>query len=62
MSSYETAEYKSAGITVYGFTPGVLLEDFPMLKVAHGHDERIPISFIRSGLPALWQVISEFCT
>jgi acetylornithine deacetylase/succinyl-diaminopimelate desuccinylase-like protein len=58
----DAVEYKRAGITVYGFTPGVLPEEFPILKLTHGHDERIPISFIRSGLPALWKVINEFCT
>ena len=57
----DAAEYKRAGITVYGFTPGVLPEDFPLLSLAHGHDERLPISFIQTGLPALWQVVSEFC-
>ena len=57
----DAAEYKRAGITVYGFTPGVLPEDYPLLSLAHGHDERIPISFIQTGLPTLWQVVSEFC-
>ncbi len=54
-------EYKRAGIIVYGFTPGILPEGFPMIELAHGHDERIPISTYRSGLPALWQVVSEIC-
>lgn len=54
-------EYKRAGIIVYGFSPGILPEGFPMIKLAHGHDERIPISTFRSGLPPLWQVVSEFC-
>ena len=57
----DAAEYKRAGITVYGFTPGILPEEFPLLSLAHGHDERIPISFIQTGLPALWQVVSGFC-
>jgi len=57
----DAAEYKRAGITVYGFTPGILPEEFPLLSLAHGHDERIPITFIQTGLPALWQVVSEFC-
>lgn len=54
-------EYKRAGIIVYGYTPGILPEGFPLIKLAHGHDERMPISGYRSGLPALWQVVSEFC-
>jgi acetylornithine deacetylase/succinyl-diaminopimelate desuccinylase-like protein len=57
----DATEYQRAGITVYGFTPGVLPEDFPILKLAHGHDERIPISFIRTGLTPLWEVVNEFC-
>jgi acetylornithine deacetylase/succinyl-diaminopimelate desuccinylase-like protein len=57
----DAAEYNRAGIQVYGFTPGIFPEDFPWIKLPHGHDERIPVSAIRSGLPALWQVVSEFC-
>lgn len=57
----DACEYKRAGITVYGFSPGILPEGFPMIGLTHGHDERIPISAVRSGLPALWQVVSEFC-
>jgi acetylornithine deacetylase/succinyl-diaminopimelate desuccinylase-like protein len=54
--------YQHAGITVYGFTPGILPEDFPLIKLGHGHDERLPILAIESGLKALWKVICEFCT
>jgi len=57
----DAAEYQRAGIIVYGFTPGIVPEDFPLIKMAHGHDERLPISYLRSGLPALWEVVSEFC-
>jgi acetylornithine deacetylase/succinyl-diaminopimelate desuccinylase-like protein len=54
-------QYQRAGITVYGFTPGVLPPDFPTIKLGHGHDERYPISAIQSGLPVLWEVVSESC-
>jgi acetylornithine deacetylase/succinyl-diaminopimelate desuccinylase-like protein len=57
----DACQYQRAGIQVYGFTPGVLPPDYPVLSLGHGHDERLPISFIRSGLPALWQVVTEFC-
>ena len=57
----DAAEYKRAGIKVYGFTPGVYPKGFPWLNLILGHDERIPVSAIRSGLPALWQVVSAFC-
>lgn len=58
----DACEYQRAGITVYGFTPGVLPDGFPLLKMGHGHDERLPISYIETGLPTLWKVITEFCT
>ncbi|MEW5870152.1 MAG: M20/M25/M40 family metallo-hydrolase [Chloroflexota bacterium] len=57
----DACEYQKAGITVYGFTPGVMPQDFSIAKLAHGHDERLPLSAIRTGLPALWEVVSEFC-
>ena len=44
-----------------GTPPGILPEDYPIMSMGHGHDERLPISYIRSGLPTLWQTISEFC-
>ena len=31
------------------------------MTMAHGHDERIPVSYIQSGLPVLWDVITQFC-
>jgi len=57
----DACHYQRAGIQVYGFTPGLLPPDYPVISLGHGHDERLPISFIRSGLPALWQVVTEFC-
>ncbi|OGO60360.1 MAG: hypothetical protein A2032_02770 [Chloroflexi bacterium RBG_19FT_COMBO_49_13] len=53
--------YQNAGITVYGFTPGIMPPGIPVMTLAHGHDERLPISFIESGLPVLWDVVNEFC-
>jgi acetylornithine deacetylase/succinyl-diaminopimelate desuccinylase-like protein len=57
----DASEYQRAGIIMYGYTPGVLPADFSWIKLPHGHDERIPINAIRTGIPALWQVINEFC-
>ncbi len=57
----DACQYQKAGIKVYGFTPGVLPAGMQMLQLAHGHDERMPISFIESGLPVLWEVVTEFC-
>jgi acetylornithine deacetylase/succinyl-diaminopimelate desuccinylase-like protein len=53
--------YTQAGIKVYGFTPGILPADYPVMSMGHAHDERLPISYIRSGLPTLWEAISGFC-
>jgi acetylornithine deacetylase/succinyl-diaminopimelate desuccinylase-like protein len=57
----DACQYQRAGITVYGFTPGVLDPDFPWARLPHGHDERLPLSVLRTGIPALWQVVSQFC-
>lgn len=57
----DASEYQRAGIQMYGFTPGVLPPDFPFMTMAHGHDERLPIAFIRSGLPVLWEVLQAAC-
>ena len=53
--------YARAGITMYGYTPGEIPAGFPILKLGHGHDERLPVSFVEAGLPALWRVVQEFC-
>ena len=57
----DACQYQNAGIKMYGFTPGLLPRGMPIMQMAHGHDERIPISFIESGLPVLWDVVNEFC-
>lgn len=57
----DACQYQKAGITVYGFTPGFLPPDFPTTILGHGQDERLPVSFIESGLPVLWNVITQFC-
>jgi acetylornithine deacetylase/succinyl-diaminopimelate desuccinylase-like protein len=56
----DACQYQKAGMKVYGFTPGILPPGFPVMQLAHGHDERMPISFIETGLPVLWDVITEF--
>jgi acetylornithine deacetylase/succinyl-diaminopimelate desuccinylase-like protein len=57
----DASEYQRAGVKVYGYTPGILPKNFPIMGLAHGHDERVPISYIETGLPPLWQVINKFC-
>jgi acetylornithine deacetylase/succinyl-diaminopimelate desuccinylase-like protein len=57
----DACQYQKAGIIMYGFTPGVLPRGMELMQLAHGHDERMPVSFIESGLPVLWDVVTEFC-
>jgi acetylornithine deacetylase/succinyl-diaminopimelate desuccinylase-like protein len=57
----DACQYQQAGIKVYGFTPGILPPGLAILQMAHGHNERMPLSFIETGLPVLWDVVNEFC-
>jgi acetylornithine deacetylase/succinyl-diaminopimelate desuccinylase-like protein len=57
----DASQYQKAGIQTYGFTPGLLPPGFPTVSLGHGHDERLPVSFIESGLPVLWDVIEQVC-
>jgi acetylornithine deacetylase/succinyl-diaminopimelate desuccinylase-like protein len=57
----DACQYQRAGIKMYGFTPGILPPGMSLLQLAHGHNERMPISFIESGLPVLSDVVYEFC-
>jgi acetylornithine deacetylase/succinyl-diaminopimelate desuccinylase-like protein len=57
----DASQYQKAGIQTYGFTPGLVPPEFPTMALGHGHNERLPLSFIESGLPVLWDVINEVC-
>jgi acetylornithine deacetylase/succinyl-diaminopimelate desuccinylase-like protein len=48
------------GIPTYGFSPLRLDPETPFLSLFHGHDERVPVSAIRFGLPVLFEVVSRF--
>jgi acetylornithine deacetylase/succinyl-diaminopimelate desuccinylase-like protein len=48
------------GIPTYGFAPLQLAPEVPFLSLFHGHDERVPVSALRFGLPVLHQVVSRF--
>ncbi len=48
------------GIPTYGFAPLRLEADMPFLSLFHGHDERVPVSALRFGLPVLHEVVSRF--
>jgi acetylornithine deacetylase/succinyl-diaminopimelate desuccinylase-like protein len=49
------------GITVYGFTPGHLPVGVPLTRLAHGHDERIPVASLHFGVRVLYDVVKTFC-
>jgi acetylornithine deacetylase/succinyl-diaminopimelate desuccinylase-like protein len=57
----DASQYRRSGMTIYGFTPGILPPELPIMTMAHGHDERLPVSYIASGLPVLWDVVTQFC-
>jgi acetylornithine deacetylase/succinyl-diaminopimelate desuccinylase-like protein len=48
------------GIPTYGFAPLQLAAEMPFLSLFHGHDERVPVSALRFGLPVLHDVVSRF--
>ena len=48
------------GIPTYGFAPLRLDAKVPFLSLFHGHDERVPVSALRFGLPVLHEVVSRF--
>ncbi len=57
MGGTDASAYQHAGITMYGFTPGLLPKDFPYISMAHGNNERLPLTFVESGLPVLKKVV-----
>ena len=48
------------GIPTYGFAPLRLAPEMPFLSLFHGHDERVPVSALRFGLPVLHEVVTRF--
>ncbi|MGH2443837.1 MAG: M20/M25/M40 family metallo-hydrolase, partial [Chloroflexota bacterium] len=49
------------GTKCLGFTPVRVPEDFPVERLVHGHDERIPIEGYLWGVEVLSDIIREFC-
>jgi acetylornithine deacetylase/succinyl-diaminopimelate desuccinylase-like protein len=47
-------------IPTYGFMPLRLDRDTPFLSLFHAHDERVPVSALRFGLPVLHEVVRRF--
>jgi acetylornithine deacetylase/succinyl-diaminopimelate desuccinylase-like protein len=48
------------GIPTYGFVPLRLDVGTPFLDLFHGHDERVPLSAVRFGVPVLDEVVRRF--
>jgi acetylornithine deacetylase/succinyl-diaminopimelate desuccinylase-like protein len=48
------------GVPTYGFAPLRLDPDVPFLSLFHAHDERVPVSALRFGLPVLHEVVSRY--
>lgn len=57
----DARQFSRLGITVYGFTPGQLAADLPLMSMIHGHDERIPVASLQFGVRVLWDVVRTFC-
>jgi acetylornithine deacetylase/succinyl-diaminopimelate desuccinylase-like protein len=57
----DARQYARLGTTVYGFTPGQLPEGMHVMRLIHGHDERIPVASLHFGVRVLWDVVRAFC-
>lgn len=49
------------GIPCYGFSPMRLPPGMDVLKMAHGHNERIPVDALAFGVQTLYEVVTDFC-
>jgi acetylornithine deacetylase/succinyl-diaminopimelate desuccinylase-like protein len=52
--------FAQLGIQTYGFMPMRLPPDFPVLKVVHAADERIPVSALEFGTEAVSRALQRF--
>jgi acetylornithine deacetylase/succinyl-diaminopimelate desuccinylase-like protein len=48
------------GIQTYGFIPMRLPADFPVLKIVHAADERIPVAALEFGTEAVARALQRF--
>ncbi|MBW2594152.1 MAG: M20/M25/M40 family metallo-hydrolase [Deltaproteobacteria bacterium] len=55
----DASHWKKLGIKCYGFSPVRLPPDISFKNLIHGHNERIPISGLRFGLDALFEVVER---
>jgi acetylornithine deacetylase/succinyl-diaminopimelate desuccinylase-like protein len=52
--------FSRLGIQTYGFMPMRLAEDFPLLKLVHAADERIPVDALDFGTEAVSRALQRF--
>jgi acetylornithine deacetylase/succinyl-diaminopimelate desuccinylase-like protein len=52
--------FAQLGIQTYGFMPMRLPPDFPVLKIVHAADERIPVSALEFGTEAVTRALQRF--
>ena len=52
--------FAQLGIQTYGFMPMRLPPDFPVLKVVHAADERIPVAALEFGTEAVTRALHRF--
>ena len=57
----DARQWARLGVTVYGFTPGYPPEGHQVMRLIHGHDERIPVASLHFGVRVLYDVVKEFC-
>jgi acetylornithine deacetylase/succinyl-diaminopimelate desuccinylase-like protein len=55
----DASHWKKLGIKCYGFSPVQLSPDMSFKNLVHSHNERIPISGLRFGMEALFEVVER---
>jgi len=61
VASTDARQFARLGTVVYGFTPGQPPAEEPLMRLVHGHDERIPVASLLFGLRVLWDVVCRWC-
>jgi len=57
----DSHHYHRLGIKCYGFAPAKLPSGMSLADLYHAHNERLPLSALRFGLEALWDVAHKWC-
>jgi acetylornithine deacetylase/succinyl-diaminopimelate desuccinylase-like protein len=52
--------FSQLGIQTYGFMPMRLADDFPLLRLVHAADERIPVDALEFGTEAVSRALQRF--